>query len=59
MEKIKKVLGFDKMESWEAVGWKGGITLLWNDCLRWEVIFKSKWILGVKIPLSGDGHWTL
>lgn len=59
MEKIQNKLGFDRMEIWETSGWKGGIAILWNDCMGWEVIYKSIWILGIQILINRGGKWIL
>lgn len=59
MESIQNKLGFDIMEIWEANGWKCGIAILWNDSMGWEVIYKSKWIMGIQILIIERGKWTL
>lgn len=55
---MRNTLGFNNLEFIEADHWRGGIAFLWKKSLDWEVIYKSKWIIGILIPKRGGGIWT-
>lgn len=47
------------MEIAKADGWKGGTLVLWRDQLDWDIIYTSKQITGISIPLTNGERWTL
>nr|XP_048336943.1 uncharacterized protein LOC107411956 [Ziziphus jujuba var. spinosa] len=51
MEKLVKGLPFDNHTVVEADNRAGGLALFWNSALGWTVMYKSKWIIGVRTYL--------
>ncbi|XP_060670431.1 uncharacterized protein LOC107411957 [Ziziphus jujuba] len=51
MVKLAKGLPFDNHIVVEAANRAGGMALFWNSALGWTVMYKSKWIIGVRTYL--------
>nr|XP_048317979.1 uncharacterized protein LOC125418477 [Ziziphus jujuba var. spinosa] len=52
LSKIGKGLPFDNVSAISASNSAGGIALLWSNEISWKIVYKSNWIIGVRMDLT-------
>nr|XP_048323112.1 uncharacterized protein LOC125420506 [Ziziphus jujuba var. spinosa] len=59
MESIARTLKFQHKFIVEACNCGGGLALLWKDDCGWDVIFSSRWIIGVHVLSQQRFCWNI